>query len=38
MTPPEALLSTTAVAGVMVGVGLLVGGALALALHRGGRD
>ena len=32
------LLSTTAVAGVMVGVGLLIGGLLGLALYRGGRD
>jgi len=38
MAPPEALLSTAAVAGVMVVVGLLVGGFLAVALHRGGRD
>jgi hypothetical protein len=37
MAPPEALLSTPAVAGVMVVVGLLVGGFLAVALHRGGR-
>ena len=38
MLPPEALLNTAAVAGVMVVVGLLVGGFLAVALHRGGRD
>jgi ABC-type sugar transport system permease subunit len=38
MAPPEALLNTAAVAGVMVVVGLLVGGFLALALYRGGRD
>jgi ABC-type spermidine/putrescine transport system permease subunit II len=38
MALPEALLNTAAVAGVMVVVGLLVGGFLALALHRGGRD
>ena len=38
MHPPECLLSTAAVAGVMVGVGLLVGGLLAVALYRGGRD
>jgi len=33
-----ALLSTAAVAGVMVGVGLVVGGLLAVALYRGGRS
>ena len=38
MLPVEALLSNAGVAGVMVGAGLLVGGLLALALHRGGRD
>jgi hypothetical protein len=38
MPPPSALLSTAAVAGVMVGFGLLVGGLLAVALYRGGRD
>jgi ABC-type spermidine/putrescine transport system permease subunit II len=38
MAPPEALLNTAAVAGVMVVVGLLVGGFLAIALYRGGRD
>jgi hypothetical protein len=37
MLPPPALLSNLAIAGVMVGVGLMVGGLLALALHRGGR-
>lgn len=38
MVPVEALLSNAAVAGVMVGAGLLVGGLLALALYRGGRS
>jgi hypothetical protein len=38
MVPAEALLSNAAVAGLMVGVGLAVGGVLALALHRGGRS
>jgi len=37
MPCPWALLSTGAVAGVMVAVGLLVGGLLAMALYRGGR-
>jgi hypothetical protein len=38
MPPPCSLLSTGAVAGVMVGFGLFVGGLLAVALYRGGRD
>jgi hypothetical protein len=38
MVPAESLLSTAAVAGVMVGVGLLIGGLLAVALYRGGRE
>jgi hypothetical protein len=38
MALAEALLSTPAVAGVMVGVGLLIGGLLGIALYRGGRD
>jgi hypothetical protein len=36
--PSEALLSTAAAAGVMVGVGLLIGGFLAVVLYRGGRE
>jgi hypothetical protein len=36
--PPEALLSTAAVAGVMVGVGVVIGGLLAVVLYRGGRE
>ena len=35
MSPPEALLSTLAVAGVFLLIGLLVGGFFALALRRG---
>jgi hypothetical protein len=38
MVTTEALLSTTAVAGVMVGVGLVIGGLLGVALYRGGRE
>ena len=38
MLPALALLSTAAVAGVMVGVGLVVGAVLAVALYRGGRS
>jgi hypothetical protein len=38
MHAPECLLSTAAVAGVMVGVGLVIGGFLAVVLYRGGRD
>ena len=38
MVPAEALLSTVAVAGVMVAFGLLIGGLLAIALYRGGRQ
>jgi hypothetical protein len=38
MAPPQALLSTAAVGGVLVAVGLAIGGWLAIALHRGGRD
>lgn len=38
MVSTEALLSTTAVAGVMVGVGLVIGSLLGFALYRGGRD
>ena len=37
MVTALALLSTAAVAGVMVGVGLAVGGLLAVGLYRGGR-
>jgi hypothetical protein len=37
MVTTLALLSNAAVAGVMVAVGLVVGGVLALALYRGGR-
>ena len=35
---PQALLSNLAIGGVLVGIGLIVGGMLALALHRGGRE
>lgn len=35
MVPPEALLSTAAVAGIFLLIGLLVGGFFAFALHRG---
>jgi hypothetical protein len=35
MAPPEALLSTPAVAGVFLVIGLIVGGFFAFALHRG---
>ncbi len=37
MIAPLALLSPVGLAGVMVGVGLVVGSLLALALYRGGR-
>ena len=37
MVAPLALLSPVGLAGVMVGVGLMVGGLLAVALYRGGR-
>jgi hypothetical protein len=35
MAPPEALLSTIAVGGIFLLIGLIVGGFFALALHRG---
>ena len=35
MSPPEALLSTPAVAGIFLVIGLIVGGFFAFALHRG---
>ena len=37
MLPAQALLSSLAIGGLLVGVGVVVGGLLAVALYRGGR-